>query len=385
MNPPQDAGTDGQRLLDQAREAAERGEYEMASALYARLMGHPDPNIHVAGLLGLADSRYRLDDEEGALQAWIVATQAPETPLTWRAWVALAGARVRQGDLAGATRSYREAARRAPPEEQPAIASRLGWLYKEMGNQGSAERYFRRARTGVFTPIATYIILGVTIAVSLFVDFGGPLGNQLGELFLLDKVAVMNGEYWRLFTVALLHGGLLHLGFNMYALYLVGPLVEALYGRILFVVFYLLAAAGGSIASYLVFPNPAVGASGAIFGLFGLLFVSNWIHKPLMGRQGQLVTRQIGMLIVINLVIGFGIGSVASIDNAAHVGGLLAGAWLGFVVVPRGTATLRSLWQRLPPESARFRDRHTGLFAFAGIAILIAVLIVALQIPPFWA
>ena len=385
MNPPQDAGTDGQRLLDQAREAAERGEYEMASALYARLMGNPDPNIHVASLLGLADSRYRLDDEEGALQSWIVATQAPETPLTWRAWVALAGARVRQGDLAGATRSYREAARRAPPEEQAGIASRLGWLNKEMGNQGTADRYFRRARTGVFTPIATYVVLGVTIAISLFVDYGGQLGAQLGDLFVLDKVAVMNGEYWRLFTVALLHGGLLHLGFNMYALYLVGPLVEALYGRILFVVFYLLAAAGGSIASYLVFPNPAVGASGAIFGLFGLLFVANWIHKPLMGRQGQLVTRQIGMLIVINLVIGFGIGSVASIDNAAHVGGLIAGAWLGFVVVPRGTATLRSLWQRLPPDSTRLRDRYSTLFALGGIAILIVALLVALQITPFWA
>jgi rhomboid protease GluP len=384
MNPPQDAGTDGQRLLEDARAAAERGEYEMASSLYARLMGHPDPNIHVAGLLGLADARYRLDDEEGALQAWIVATQAPETALTWRAWVALAGARVRQGDLPGATRAYREAARRAPPEEQPGIASRLGWLNKEMGNQGAAGRYFRRARTGVFTPVATYVILAVTVGTSLFVDYGGVLGNDLGSLLFLDKEAVMNGEYWRLFTVALVHGGLLHLGFNMYALYLVGPFVESLYGRVLFVLFYLLMAAGGSIASYLVFPNPAVGASGAIFGLFGLLFVSNWLHKPLMGRQGQLVTRQIGMLIVINLVIGFGIGSFASIDNAAHVGGLLAGAWLGLLVVPRGTATLRSLWQGLPPESTRFQDRHATLLAVVGIVGLVVILVLALQITPFW-
>jgi len=305
--------------------------------------------------------------------------------MTWRAWVALAGARVRQGDLAGATRSYREAARRAPPEEQPAIASRLGWLNKEMGNQGAAGRYFRRARTGVFTPVATYVVLGITIAISLFTMYGGPLGDQLYGVLLLNKEAVANGEYWRLFTVALVHGGILHLGFNMYALYLVGPLVEALYGRVLFVVFYLLAAAGGSIASYLVFPISAVGASGAIFGLFGLLFVSTYLHKPLMGRQGQMVTRQIGMLIVINLVIGFGIGSVASIDNAAHVGGLLVGAWLGFMVVPRGTATLRSLWQGIPPESARFRDRHTTLLAFGGIALLIVALVVALQVPPFWA
>jgi membrane associated rhomboid family serine protease len=384
MTRPQDAGADGQRLLEQAREAAERGEYEMASALYARLRGHPDPNLHVAGLLGLADSRYRLDDEEGALQAWITATQAPETPLTWQAWVALAGARVRQGDLPGATRSYREAARRAPEAEQPAIASRLGWLNKEMGSKGTAERYFRRARTGVFTPLATYVVLAVTVAISLYVDYGGPLGGQLGNLLLLDKEAVMNGEYWRLFTVTLVHGGFLHLGFNMYALYIVGPLVEALYGRTLFFVFYLLAAAGGSIASYLVFPNPAVGASGAIFGLFGLIFISTYLHKPLIGRQAQMITRQIGMLIVVNLVIGFGIGSIASIDNAAHVGGLLAGAWLGFLIVPRGTATLRSLWQRLPPESSRFVDRHSTLLAVIAVASLIAFFVIALQVTPFW-
>ena len=76
MTQPQDAGTDAQRLFDQAREAAERGEYDVAASLYSRLIGNPNPIFHVAGLLGLADSRYRLDDEEGALQAWITATQA---------------------------------------------------------------------------------------------------------------------------------------------------------------------------------------------------------------------------------------------------------------------------------------------------------------------
>ncbi len=60
------------------------------------------------------------------------------------------------------------------------------------------------------------------------------------------------------------------------------------------------------------------------------------------------------------------------------------GIWLGFLVVPRGTATLRSLWQGIPPESARFRDRHSTLLAFGGIAVLIVALVVALQVPPFW-
>lgn len=384
MTQPQDAGADAQRLFEQAREAAERGDYEAASGLYSRLIGNANPTLHVAGLLGLADSRYRLDDEEGALQSWITATQGPETPLTWRAWVALAGARVRQGDLAGAARAYREAERRAPPDEQPAIAARLGWLNKEMGNSSSAQRYFGRAR-GDFAPLATWAVIAVTTAIGLWAIVSPGSAAPLVDVLTLDKEAVRNGEYWRLLTVVLVHDQRLpvHLLFNMYALYIVGPLVEVLYGRIMYLAFYLLAAAGGSIASYLVFPNPSVGASGAIFGLFGLLFVANYIHKPALGRQARGLTRQIGMLIVINLVIGFGFAGM--IDNAAHIGGLLVGGWLGLLVAPRGAATLASLWQRTSQAPARFRDRAAGALAVAGIGALLVVLIVALQITPLWA
>ena len=371
-------------MLEEAQEAAARGEYEQAAALYQRLIGNPDPTLHVAGLLGLADSRYRLDDEEGALQAWIVATQAPETPLTWQAWVALAGARVRQSDLPGAARAYREAERRAPPDERQAIAARLGWLNKEMGNSLTANRYFSRARAGGFAPIATYAVLAATIAVSAWTTLS-PAGAQLINVLDLDKHAVQNGELWRLLTVTLVHAGWLHLFFNMYALYIVGPLVEAMYGRVLFVLFYLLAAATGSLASYLVFENPSVGASGAIFGLFGLLFVATWVHKPIAGRQALALTRQIGFLIVINLAIGFGIGGFASIDNMAHVGGLLGGAWLGLVVAPRGAATLRSLWQRVPQTQTRFRDRYATVLSLLGVAAVLLVVAIGLQIKPFWA
>ncbi|MGI8929177.1 MAG: rhomboid family intramembrane serine protease [Candidatus Limnocylindrales bacterium] len=345
MTQPQDAAADAQRLFEQASQAAERGEYEVAAGLYSRLIGNSNPTMHVAGLLGLADSRYRLDDEEGALQSWITATQGPETPLTWRAWVALAGARVRQADLPGAARAYREAERRAPADEQAGIAARLGWLNKEMGNSSTAQRYFGRAR-GDSLPFATWAVIAVTSAIGLWAILAPGAAEPVVNLFQLDKEAVRNGEYWRLLTVALVHDQRLpiHLLFNMYALYIVGPLVEVLYGRVLFLTFYLLAAAGGSVASYLVFPNPSVGASGAIFGLFGLLFAANYIHKPALGRQAAGMTRQIGMLIVINLVIGFAFGG--RIDNAAHIGGLLVGGWLGLIVAPRGTANLASLWQR---------------------------------------
>jgi membrane associated rhomboid family serine protease len=366
-------GEEARHVLRLAAEQAERGEYGAAAGLYSRLVGNREPLVHVAALLGLADSRYRLDDEEGALQSWIVATQAPETPITWQAWVALAGARVRQGDLPAAARAYREAERRAPEYERPAISSRLGWLNKEMGNSQTAQRYFGRARPGVFQPVATWAILAVTIAVSVW-TFIAPT-DELLRLLLLNKQLVGEGEVWRLLTVTLVHGSPIHLAFNMYALFIVGPIVEALYGRVLYVCFYLLAAAGGSVASYLFVANPSVGASGGVFGLFGLLLLSNFIHRPALGRQAQALTMQIGFLIVLNLAIGFGIGGAilgGQIDNAAHVGGLLAGAWLGFAVAPR-TAT------RL------IGSGNTGVLRAAALIALLAVILVGLSITPLWA
>ncbi len=374
---------DPKGILKNAEEAYSRGEYELAAALYGRLVGNADPIVHVAGLLGLADAKYRLDDDEGALQSWIVATQGPETPLTWRAWTALAGARVRQGDLPGAARAYREAERRAPELERPGIQSRLGWLNKEMGNSGAAQRYFGRARGG-FAPLVTYVILAVTVGISAWILLT-PAGRAFSEVLALNKDGVRSGELWRLVTVTLVHGSPLHLLFNMYALYIVGPIVEALYGRFLFVLFYVLSAIGGSIASYLLFPTTSVGASGAIFGLFGLIFVATYVHKPALSRQARGLTTQIGMLIAINLVIGFGIGSFGAIDNAAHVGGLLAGAWLGFFVAPRGAATLRAFWQKVQATSGTIRERNTPLIAVIGVGVLSAILAVALQVTPFWA
>lgn len=389
MDEPLAGARDPRSILEAAQAAARRGDYEDASALFSRLAGNPDPQLHVAGLLGLADARYRLDDEEGALRSWITATQAPETPLTWQAWVALAGARVREGDLVAAARAYREAEQRAPYEERAGIASRLGWLNKELGNRRTAQRYFGRARTGVFTPVVTYAIIAVTVIVSLFIMYGpSPTSDHLGNLLMLDKQAVQDGEYWRLLTVTLVHGGLLHLGFNMYALWIVGPLSEALYGRLVYLAIYLLAALGGSIGSYLFVQEPSVGASGAIFGLFGLVFTATYFHKPALARQARALTSQIGVLIVINLVIGFGIGSfggVGVIDNAAHVGGLIVGAWLGLVIPPRGAATLSSFWHRPAGSPDERPTRAPALIAAAGVLILGLVLVLALQVTPTWA
>lgn len=369
-------------LIQRAQSLAEQGDYALAAQTYARVAGHNDPQIHVAALLGLAEANYRLDNEEAALRDWISATQAPETPLTWMAWKQLAAARVRQGDIVGAARAYREAEKRAPSLERAEIASRLGWLNKEMGKSGTADRYFSKARAGgPARPRVTYAILAVTVVIGVLELVGGhKLSNEIVNLLALTKTGVEHGEYWRLLTVVLVHSptDFLHLAFNMYALFIIGPLVEALYGPLRFTLIYLVAGAAGSAASF-VFSNAgvSVGASGAIFGLFSVILVANVVHKPVLTRSARGLTQQITMLIVINLFLSV---VVPGIDISAHVGGLIAGAWLGFVILPRG-ATLRSFWTPAPGAPQTFSGPSPVLQAL-GVMLLVAVIAIGVAVGP---
>ena len=332
-------------LLARADELLASGEYPAARAAYTRLVGTPDAAITAAALVGAGEALYRLDDEEGARQCWEQAARLPENPSTYRALRQVAAARVRAGDLRGARDAYGEAERRAPAAERAEIASRLGWLNKELGDSRAAGRWFSRSRAGNPTTVASYTIIGVTIVVSFLAFQAG--GADLFGILALDKPRLAAGEWWRLVSPVLVHGSLLHLLFNMYFLYLVGPLVEQLYGSFRFLVLYALTAAAGSAASFLFGgPFQSVGASGAIFGLCGVLLAVSLIHRPVLDRRGRALMSQIGGLVVLNLVIGFGFDALgAPIDNAAHVGGLLAGLWLGFVLPPI-RATLSSYWQR---------------------------------------
>lgn len=144
--------------------------------------------------------------------------------------------------------------------------------------------------------------------------------------FALYRAGVESGQYYRLITVALLHGGLLHLGFNMYSLHLLGTPVENFYGRGNYIAILLvsqLAASGASLA--LNAPNIySIGASGAIFGLFGALAVS--------GRAMGVDFRSIGTIILLNFLLGF---MVSGIDWHAHLGGLLGGAAVTWVLKGR--------------------------------------------------
>ena len=183
-------------------------------------------------------------------------------------------------------------------------------------------------RSGFAGAPVTQAILVVTVIIYVL----GFL-NRDTDAWLLNNLAHANwlleaGEYWRMVSHALLHASTMHILFNMYALYLFGPELERRVGSVPFAMFYVAAAAGGSAAAYVLGPIEmvAVGASGAIFGLFGA-----WIYVSYRMRHtpaGQAQFRQLSVLLAINLALPLFIPRVAW---EAHVGGLLFGVGMAAV------------------------------------------------------
>ena len=371
--------------LDHAAELLQSSDFVDAARLYQRVIGFNDPAVTAAALLGLGEAWNRLDDEAKAMSTWEEVTRLPDTPSTYPAWRNIAAARVRADDLRGALVAYREADRRAPSEDKSEIASRLGWLSKELGDKGAASRYFARSRgdTGISVTVA---LIAFTTIVSLIIDFAGPDGIALGNLLALDKVALAHGEIWRLWTVTLVHAPLtvmpFHILFNMYALWIAGPFVERLYGRWRFLAFYLVFAAGGSLVTFAFSDvRGGIGASGAIFGLFGLLFVAQRVHRPMLDSRSRAFLGQLGGLLAINLLFGI---LFPGIDNMAHIGGLITGAWLGLLLPPTNLPTLSSLWMRPGQISGTMEPafgaggtvllRVAGIVAMLGLFAVLAVI-----------
>lgn len=360
-------------LLDLAADRMEAGEYLSAAQAYQRVAGFDDAAITAAAWLGLGEALFRLDHDAEALNAWSAVVQLPETPSTYPAWRNIAAAHVRAGDLRDAIKAYREADRRAPASDKAEIASRLGWLAKETGDTGAARRYFALSRGDGSSIGLAQLIIGATVLISFYGLSADGYGLALA--LALDKQALAAGEIYRIVSVTLVHANLIHLLVNMYALYLLAPLVERAWGSARFAVFYVLTAAAASTASFLVSPNLSVGASGAIFGLVGVLFAGTRIHRPMLDRQARAIVPQLGMIVVINLAFGFMFSG--TIDNAAHIGGLLAGLWLGFFVPPGKVRTMRDFWQALDDGRVGQRSMLIATAGILGLALLIAVGLVA--------
>ena len=165
-------------------------------------------------------------------------------------------------------------------------------------------------------PVITYALIAINVVIYILSLFN----DSILQMFAVNRFYIVElNQYYRLFTGIFLHANLLHLLFNMYALYVIGMQLESFLGKWKYLVVYLLSGLGGSMLSIFFSNNFSVGASGAIFGLMGALLYFGYHYRVYLD---SVIKSQIIPLIIINLFIGF-MGS--GIDNWAHIGGLVGG------------------------------------------------------------
>lgn len=177
------------------------------------------------------------------------------------------------------------------------------------------------------TPVTTSI-LAVTVAIYVLRYVAPQLDNWMWEQFAMWNAGVAVGEWWRTITVVLLHASVMHILFNMWALYNLGPQIERELGGLRLMAMYVASAATGSAFAYFLggVSDIGVGASGAIFGLFGVWFASALRRRST--RYGRYLLNQLGVILLINAAIPF---IYPNISWQAHLGGLLAGFAIGYL------------------------------------------------------
>ena len=182
-----------------------------------------------------------------------------------------------------------------------------------------------KAYEKVFKP-KKIIITKIIIAINVLLFILGLAFPRVISILILSPDAVKAGEYWRLLTCAFLHADLLHIGFNMYALNILGNQVETFLGRTKYLTIYFGSALTASLLSCIITNTASLGASGAIFGLLGALAYFGYHYRLYLG---DVLRTQIIPIIALNLFLGF---IIPYIDTAAHMGGLIGGAFLAMAV-----------------------------------------------------
>jgi membrane associated rhomboid family serine protease len=192
-------------------------------------------------------------------------------------------------------------------------------------------RVTRGIRSRPSAPVATQVLIAINVIVFLIeTGAGAPLGGGGGGTIWVHGVLYgpsinVNHEYWRLLTSGFLHDGILHIGINMLSLYFVGAALEPAIGSRNFVVVYMTSLLAGSFGALLFQPNyPTIGASGAIFGIFGALIVVARYRGIPFWQSG------LGFVLVLNLLFSL---SVRGISIGGHLGGLVGGLIAGWLVV----------------------------------------------------
>lgn len=209
------------------------------------------------------------------------------------------------------------------------------------------------------TPLTLALIV-INVAVFLIGELVPDLGNEILNRGAQNSFWINQGEWWRGITATFLHGGFMHLAFNMWGLWVFGPSLERKFGTLPFGALYLAAGLNGA-ALYHGLGNTAwaVGASGAIFGLFGaMLLISFQIRHT---QAGQAIFSQLALLLGINLMLSF---TSSRIAWEAHIGGLLAGIVIAYA------------WDRLRSGGSSVTMQRT-VIALAVAAVALGTLILA--------
>ena len=197
---------------------------------------------------------------------------------------------------------------------------------------------------------------------------------------LIPKRVVAEGEVYRLLTAMFLHGSLGHIFFNVYAIYIVGRNVEPVFGRLRYLLIYLLGGLSGSVASLALgaFEGASVGASGAVFAIFAAEGWHLYQHRGLYANVKARLQHML-FLIVINLVIGFVPGS--RIDSWGHIGGMLAGLLLAWRIGPRLTRPTKPVrsWREFAKSDSNPLSLHLPeIVIYVGALIALVVLVINL-------
>lgn len=228
----------------------------------------------------------------------------------------------------------------------------------------SAEQTENVQRVLPVFPIYSAVIIACMIAVSVcqvVVDGQSTIlmgGEKSVLLAGFDKPLFAAGQYWRILTGAVLHGGLIHLIFNCYAFYSLGRIIETLSNRAHLAIVFLLAAIGGGILSFIFLPaGISVGASGGIIGFLGYLTVYGFKRRKIM--SDDFLKNMVFNIIFIGVV---GVFFIPNVDNFAHLGGLLAGAIYGLVQIPSDIH-----------QDPRKVDGKTEMIGLVALGIIIAV------------
>ena len=246
--------------------------------------------------------------------------------------------------------------------------------------EASDERVGYRRATYIF-PVYTVILIVCLVVVflgQLYANIQNPLPEKVDISVLLAgfvKQFFREGQYWRILTGAALHGGIMHLVFNSYALYVLGKLIETLSNRAHLAIVFLLSAIGGGILSLIFLPEiPSVGASGGIIGFLGYLTIYGFKRRKLL-PDGFLKN----MLFNVGFIAVVGIFVLPNVDNFGHLGGLIVGVLYGLVQIP---SDLYKDPREVSGVTKIFGTAALGIFVLTCIfSILLLLGIVAVPFP----